>query len=204
MVISNLCNYSDVHIVGKGRLTVEGNALNNRANKKLNYTFIDNADDIDIVMPMYNLLEYKCNYSMTSGSLWNYYKDEVNDAANENNAANQSIDNNKTTASKSFEYITNIVGKIPAIASRLDTNVAFPLKYLRRFWRSLDLSLINCEIQLDYSWSNDCVIPAISRAEAVGEYNPVTAPETTKSTFRIVTLFINNNIQFLRRSEARI
>ena len=141
---------------------------------------------------------------MTSGSLWNYYKDEVNDAAIENNAANQSIDNNKTTASKSFEYITNIVGKIPAIASRLDTNVAFPLKYLRRFWRSLDLSLINCEIQLDYSWSNDCVIPAISRAEAVGEYNPVTAPETTKSTFRIVTLFINNNIQFLRRSEARI
>ena len=141
---------------------------------------------------------------MTSGSLWNYYKDEVNDAANENNAANQSIDNNKTTASKSFEYITNIVGKIPAIASRLDTNVALPLKYLRRFWRSLDLSLINCEIQLDYSWSNDCVIPAISRAEAVGEYNPVTAPETTKSTFRIVTLFINNNIQFLRRSEARI
>ena len=141
---------------------------------------------------------------MTSGSLWNYYKDEVNDAANENNAANQNIDNNKTTASKSFEYITNIVGKIPAIASRLDTNVAFPLKYLRRFWRSLDLSLINCEIQLDYSWSNDCVIPAISRAEAVGEYNPVTAPEPTKSTFRIVTLFINNNIQFLRRSEARI
>ena len=46
------------------------------------------AEDLDIVIPMYNLLEYSDNYSMTSGSLWNYYRDEINDDANENNAAN--------------------------------------------------------------------------------------------------------------------
>ena len=51
-------------------------------------TFIDSAKDLDIVMPMYNSLESSDNYSITSGGLWNYYKDEVNDAANENNDAN--------------------------------------------------------------------------------------------------------------------
>ena len=52
---------------------------------------MDNAEDLDIVMPMYNLLEYSDNYAMTSGSLWNYYRDEINDDANENNAANNRI-----------------------------------------------------------------------------------------------------------------
>ena len=60
-------------------------------------------------MPMYNLLEYCDNYSMTSGSLWNYYRDEMNDDANENNdAGNHRKNNNKTTTSKYFEYKTNI------------------------------------------------------------------------------------------------
>ena len=59
-------------------------------------------------MPMYNLLEYSDNYSMTSVSLWNYYRDEVNDDANENNAAGNYRINNKTTTSKSFEYKTKI------------------------------------------------------------------------------------------------
>ena len=65
-------------------------------------TFIDNAEDLDIVISMHNMLAYKDNYSMTSGSLWNYYRNEVNDSANKNNDVNNSINNNKTT-SKSFE-----------------------------------------------------------------------------------------------------
>ena len=94
----------------KGRLTVEGIALNNRANKKsvfknntpfrsciskTNNTFIDDSEDLDIVMPMYNLLRYSGNYSVTSGSLWNYYRDKVNNDANENNDANNYIMHNK-------------------------------------------------------------------------------------------------------------
>ena len=72
-------------------------------------TFVDNTEDLDFVMAMYNLLEYRNNYSITSGSLWNYYRDGVNDAANENDAANKKI-NNKTTSNKSFEYKTKLIG----------------------------------------------------------------------------------------------
>ena len=61
-------------------------------------------------MPMYNLLEYNDNYSRISGSLWNYYRDKINDSANENNDANNyRINNNKTTTSKSFEYKTKVI-----------------------------------------------------------------------------------------------
>ena len=65
-------------------------------------TFIDNAEDLDIVIWIYNMLAYSDNYSMRSGSLWNYYRNEVKDSANKNNNVNNSINNNKTT-SKSFE-----------------------------------------------------------------------------------------------------
>ena len=65
---------------------------------KINSTLIDNAEDLDIVMPMYNLLKYSQNYSMTSGSLWNYYRDKTDD-----------VDDNASDG-KSFEYRTKIVG----------------------------------------------------------------------------------------------
>ena len=121
MLRSNLCDYSDAYIVVKGRIKVEGNDGDKKRSKKLtfknnvpfrstiskiNNTFIDNAEDVDIIMPMYNLLEYRDNYSMTSGSLWNYYRDEINDDAGEN--VNNRINNNKTITSKSFEYKTKI------------------------------------------------------------------------------------------------
>ena len=77
-------------------------------------------------MPMYHLLEYNKNYSMTSRSLWNYDKDEVNDDPNEN-------ENNY---------------RIPADNNRLDTEVVVPLKSLSNFWRSLDLPLIICKYSL--------------------------------------------------------
>ena len=89
MLRSDLCDYNDAYIIVKGRITVRGNNAN-RINKKLtfkknapfrsyilkiNNKLIEHAVDLDIVMSMYNLVEYSDNYSMTSGSLWNYYKD---------------------------------------------------------------------------------------------------------------------------------
>ena len=68
---------------------------------KTNNISIDNAEDLDIVMPIYNLLEYSDNYSLTSESLWNYYRDEINDDENKN--VNHRINDNKTIRSKSFE-----------------------------------------------------------------------------------------------------
>ena len=107
-------------------------------------------------MLIYNMLEYSQNYSMTSGSLWNYYRGETDDA--DYNASDDI----------SFKYKTKIVGKTPGrsewhgnegdavrphrpAVSILNVEVTISLKYLSNFWRSFDLSLINFEIELDLS-----------------------------------------------------
>ena len=100
MLRSSLCDYADAYILVKGTITITGAGDDDAArwadkrNKgvifknwwpfikcisKIKDTKIDNAQDIDIVMPIYNLIEYSNNYSKTSGSLWQYYKDESND-----------------------------------------------------------------------------------------------------------------------------
>ena len=117
MLTLDLFDYSDQYIVVKEEINAIDNNNDNRGNKKLtlknnatfrscrakiNNTFIDNAKHIDIVMPMYNLLGHSDNYSMTSGSMWNYQTDEVDDDAKESDAAGiYRINNNSTTTSKS-------------------------------------------------------------------------------------------------------
>ena len=96
---------------------------------------------------------------MTSGSLWNYYRDEGNDDANEQNN-DYRINNEKTTTSNS-EYEKKIIGSTLNNSRRLDAEIVVPLKYLSNFWRSLDLPLINCEIELDLSWPKDCIMSDI-------------------------------------------
>ena len=138
MLRSDLCDYSDAYIVMKEKITVGGNNANNREDKKLtfknnvpfksciskiNNTFIGSAEDLDIVMPMYNLLEYSDNYSTKSGRLCS---DEVNNDANENNADNYTKNNKKTTTSKSFEYKTKIIGSTLDGNYILDTEVLVP------------------------------------------------------------------------------
>ena len=81
-----------------------------------------------IVMSMYNFLEYSDNNSMTPGSLWNYYRGEVNDDVNENNKNNM-MNNNKTITSKYFEYKTKLVGSTPNNDNILDAEIVVPLKY---------------------------------------------------------------------------
>ena len=95
---------------------------------------------------MYNLLEYSKNYEKTSGSLFNYYRDEPSEITigSGNNAINISIRN-----SKSFDYKTKITGSLDAGEDeKEDVKIAIPLKYLANFRRSLDIPLINCEITL--------------------------------------------------------
>ena len=126
MLRSDLCDYSDACIVVKERISVTDTNIAKKRNKKLtfrnnatfrshitktNNTFIDNAEDFDIVITMYNLLEHNNNYSMISESLGNFYRDEANDDANESNCVvNYSINNTKTTTNKSFEYKPKIKG----------------------------------------------------------------------------------------------
>ena len=92
---------------------------------------------------------------MRSGSFWNYYRDEVNDDANENNSARIKVNNNKTITSKYFEYKRKFIGKTQNNDNILDAKVVVPLKHLSNFWKSLDLPLINYEIELDLSWSKN-------------------------------------------------
>ena len=137
-----MCYYSDAYVVVENITSVTGPNASSRRNKKLlfknnaqfrssmtkiNKTFIGNVEDLDIVMLIYNLLEYSDNHSMTSGSLWNNYRDKVNDDTNENNdAGNYRVNNNKATASKSFENKTEIIGSTPDENSRLGAEVVVP------------------------------------------------------------------------------
>ena len=83
-------------------------------------------------MPMYNLIEYSKNYRKTTRSLWNYYRDEPNSGAVRN--INYSIKD-----SKSFDYKTNITGKLAGIDRTKDVEIAVPLKYLSNFGGKLDM-----------------------------------------------------------------
>ena len=94
-------------------------------------------------MSMNNLIEYSDNYSKTSGSISQYYKDEPND-----NIAD----------SESFKSKVKVTGKTPAAGNTKDVEVIVPLKYLSNFWRTLEMPLINCEVILILTWSRDCVI----------------------------------------------
>ena len=143
---------------------------------------------------------------MTSRSFWNYYRDEVNDSANEIDDNDNEINNDKTMKSKSFECKTKIIGSTPNNNSRLNAEFVALLKYLSIFWRCLNLSLINCEIELDLTWSKHYVISEISRTPEMDGANPADATLTTGATFQInnakfyapvVTLSINDNIKFL-------
>ena len=97
----------------------------------------------DVVMSMYNLIEYSDYYLKTSGCLWQYYRDDSND---------------NVTQSESFKYKTKITGKTPAARNTKDVKIAVPLKYLSDFWRTLEMQLINCEINLILTWSEASVI----------------------------------------------
>ena len=94
-------------------------------------------------MPMYNLIEYSDNYSKTSGSLWQYYKDDPND---------------NITQSESFKSKIKITGKTPAAGNRKDVEIIIPLKYLSNFWRTLQMPLINCEVNFILTLSPTCVL----------------------------------------------
>ena len=135
MLRSDLSDHSNPYTVVIETITHEGDNDNKEREEKIcfknyapfrsckskiNNTFKDNVEDIDVVIAMFNLLEYSDNCSMTSGSLWNYYRDEINDDSNENNAVNNSINNNKTITSKYFEYKTKLIGSTPNNNNILD------------------------------------------------------------------------------------
>ena len=164
MLRSDLCNFSDAHIVVKGDITLtkaanrdfidvrnrflafKNNASFTNYISRINNVLINNAEDLDVVMPMYNLLEHSKNYRKTLGSWWNW--DEPNHfPANNYNA-------NPITNSSSSKYKTSITGKTSNsnqengenneqnnTKTKKNLNIAVPLKHLSNFWRTLDMPL---------------------------------------------------------------
>ena len=190
MLRSNLCDYSDAYILVKGTITVTAPGANNNANNirdkrnrtlilknnapfvscitRINGELIEDADDLDIVMSMYTLLEYSKNYRKTIGSLYNYYRDELSDDADDH-AVN----------SITFKYKNKITGNtynVDAGAQGYDVNkngteeveLAIPLKYLGNFWRALNIPLISCEVSLELKWDKNCVITSLEQRDIGG------------------------------------
>ena len=187
------------------KLVFKNNASFINCISKINGGQIDNAEDLDIVMPMYNLLEYSKNYRKTTGSLWNYYRDEPNSGIN--GRINYSI-----MGSKSFDYKANFIedGVTHNNLTKNDVKIVVPLKYLSNFWRSLNIPLINCEVELILTWFKNCVLIDKSTREANYAVDPnvyeIDNPENaifeitdTKLYVPVVTLSKENDIKLLEQ-----
>ena len=154
-------------------------------------------------MPMYNLLEHSKNYRKTTGSLWNYYRDEPSSTIGANNITHSILN------SESFDYKANFMenGVTHNNLTKNDVKVVVPLKHLSNFWRSLNIPLINCEVELILTWSKNCVLADITINAAA---NPtIVAPSgakfkitDTKLYVPVVTLSKENEIKILEKLKS--
>ena len=157
---------------------------------------------------MYNLLEYSKNYRKATGRLWNYYRDQPS--------------NPLSTNSESFKYKTSITGNTYNVDEKItdddgnevdnpnydankvgknETEIVIPLKYLSNFWRSLNISLINCEVEIILTWTKNCVLADMTAAN-----NPPTGLEfqvkDTKLYVPVVTLSKESDIKLLEKLKS--
>ena len=174
---------------------------------------MDNAEDLDVVMSMYNLLEYSKNYRKTMGSLWNYYKDEPS--------------NPLSCDTESFKYKTSITENTYNIEEKItdddgnevhnskydankvvknETEVVIPLKHLSNFWRSLNIPLIKCKVELILTWSKNCVLVDMTTKDVEGNNPAIVAPVVltfeitdTKLYIPVVTLSKENDTKLLEQ-----
>ena len=235
MLRSDLCDYADAYILVNGTVTVAGNQPRDRQNRplilknnapfvscitRINNELVEDADDLDIVISMYNLLEYSKNYRKTIGSLYNYYRDELNDNANLNNVAK-----NNVVSSNSFQYKNKIIGNtynvdsaiVPAAggarvgnpnydannSGKKNVELAITLKYLGNFRRALDIPLISCEVSLELKWNKNYVITSqqigvnLDGGNTAAPTNATLAINDCKLYIPVVTLSKDDEIKLL-------
>ena len=211
MLRSDLCDFSDAYCVVKETITFtktdgrrfidirnrflafKKNALSTNCISKINNVLIDKGEDLDVVMAMYNLLEYSKNYRKTTGSLWNYYRDEPSNppAADYNAVPITNSGSFKSVLQEKHQMqITKTVKTLSIIIQRLKKlEIVAPLKHVSNFWRTLDVPLINCEVFLTLTWSQNCVLTDITTqtTRTAQQDNParpaINAP--TNATFQI-------------------
>ena len=193
----NLCDYAEAYILVDG--TIRGTAGDNntrlalkncapftKCNLEINDEHIDTAENLDIVMPMYNLIEYSDNYQVSSATLYQYKRDEPPEA--------NAIDDLTVDNSNSFKYKVSLLG-YPVVADNIakrSVKVVVPLQYLSNFFRSLELPLINCKIKLNLTWKKECVL-STDAGDAVFIIND------TKMYVPVVTLSKEDNKDFIEQ-----
>ena len=135
---------------------------------------------------MYNLIEYSDNYFDTSGSLWDFKRDEMvdnTDVTNYNNVP-------------SFKYKANLIGNTETNGTKNEVKIAVPLKYLSNFWRSSEMPMINCKVELSLNWIENCVLATAAigaGATATGVDSATFIVTDTKHYVPIVTLLAEDN-----------
>ena len=139
--------------------------------KEIDNTKVDNVKNMDVVMPMSNLVEPGDSYSKNFLSLWQYYRDEANDTI-----AN----------SESFKFKARTTDQFPADVNTKNVEIAVQLKYLCNFWITLEMTLINCEVTIILTWMENWVISVATGAT-------IFAIKDVKLYVPVVTLSIQDN-----------
>ena len=193
----NLCDYAEAYILVDG--TIRGTGGNNntrlalkncapftKCNLEINDEHVDTAENLDITMPMYNLIEYSDNYQDSSATLYQYKRDEPPEA----NAINELT----TNTLSSFKYKVKLLGNqvLDGNIAKRSVKVVVALKYLSNFFRSLEMPLINCKIKLNLTWKKECVL-STDVGDAVFIIND------TKMYVPVVTLSKEDNKDFIEQ-----
>ena len=193
----NLCDYAEAYILVDGnirgtgvdsntRLALKNCAPFTKCSLEMNDEHIDTAENLDIVMPMYNLIEYSNNYQDSSATLYQYKRDEPPEA--------NAIDDLTVDNSNSFKYKVSLLGN-PVVADNIakrSVKVVVPLKYLSNFFRSLEMPLINYKIKLNLTWKKECVL-------STDACNAVFIINDTKMYVPVVTLPKEDNKDFIEQ-----
>ena len=193
----NLCDYAEAYILIDGTIRAAAADANTRLALKncapfikctleINDEHVDTAENLDITMPMYNLIEYSDNYQDSSATLNQYKRDEPPE---DDIVADLTTDN-----SSSFKYKVSLLGNL-AVANntaRLHEKVVVPLKYLSNFFTSLEMPLINCRIKLNLTWKKECVL-------STDDGNAVFIINDTKMYVPVVTLSKEDNKDFIEQ-----
>ena len=159
-------------------------------------------------MPTYNLLEYSENYKKTTGSLWNYYRDEPNSSTDNNNITHSILN------SKSFDYKANFISSVTNNnLTKNNVKIVIPLKHLSNFWKNLNIPLINCEVELILTWFKNFILINKSTRDVDYDVDPIVHkidnPENatfqitdTKLYVPVVTLSKKNDIKLLEKLKS--
>ena len=193
----NSCDYEEAYILVDG--TIRGTGGNNntrlalkncapftKCNLEINDEHVDTAENLDITMPMYNLIKYSDNYQDSSATLHQYKRDEPPEA--------NAIDDLTTNTSSSFKYKVELLGNpvLDGNIAKRSVKVVVPLKYSSNFFRSVEMPLISCKIKLNLTWKKECVL-STDAGDAVFIIND------TKMYVPLVTLSKEDNKDFIEQ-----